>query len=64
MHLSKEDDDILTYLDDDGQLIEPIFYAPIIPMILVNGTDGIVQDLVVKYCRIIQLKLLIGLNRD
>jgi DNA topoisomerase-2 len=37
----KADDDILTYLDDDGQLVEPIFYAPIIPMILVNGTDGI-----------------------
>jgi hypothetical protein len=26
---------------DDGQKIEPIFYTPIIPMILVNGTEGI-----------------------
>ena len=37
----KEDDDILTYLDDDGTKVEPIFYVPIIPMILVNGTKGI-----------------------
>ena len=37
----KEDDDILTYLDDDGIKVEPIFYVPIIPMILVNGTKGI-----------------------
>jgi DNA topoisomerase-2 len=35
------DDNILTYLDDDGTLVEPIFYAPIIPMILVNGSKGI-----------------------
>jgi len=37
----KKDDAILTYLDDDGLLVEPIFYAPILPMILVNGTKGI-----------------------
>lgn len=36
-----EDDFILTYLDDDGQSIEPLFYIPIIPMILVNGCQGI-----------------------
>ena len=35
------DDHILKYLDDDGQLVEPIFYAPIIPMILINGSKGI-----------------------
>ena len=35
------DDNILTYLTDDGFPIEPRFYAPIIPMILVNGTKGI-----------------------
>ncbi len=35
------DDNILTYLADDGFPVEPIFYAPIIPMILVNGTKGI-----------------------
>ena len=35
------DDHILTYLNDDGLLVEPIFYAPIIPMVLVNGSKGI-----------------------
>ena len=37
----KEDDGILNYLDDDGQSVEPIFYVPIIPMVLVNGALGI-----------------------
>jgi len=37
----ESDDSILEYLDDDGLLVEPVFYAPIIPMILVNGTKGI-----------------------
>lgn len=36
-----QDDPILKYLNDDGLLVEPIFYAPIIPMILVNGSKGI-----------------------
>jgi len=35
------DDALLNYLDDDGTLVEPIYYVPIIPMILVNGTKGI-----------------------
>lgn len=35
------DDNILTYLNDDGMLVEPIFYAPILPMVLVNGSKGI-----------------------
>ena len=37
----KEDDDILEYLEDDGFPVEPMFYVPIIPMILVNGGKGI-----------------------
>jgi DNA topoisomerase-2 len=37
----KEDNEILEYLDDDGKLIEPKYYLPIIPLILVNGTEGI-----------------------
>tara|TARA_Y100000389_G_scaffold178006_1_gene190770 strand:- start:565 stop:3858 length:3294 start_codon:yes stop_codon:yes gene_type:complete len=36
-----EDDPILNYLDDDGLSVEPIFYVPIIPMVLVNGSVGI-----------------------
>jgi DNA topoisomerase-2 len=35
------DDAVLNYLNDDGLIVEPIFYAPIIPMILVNGSKGI-----------------------
>jgi DNA topoisomerase-2 len=37
----QQDDNILKYLNDDGTPVEPIFYAPIIPMILVNGSKGI-----------------------
>jgi len=36
-----EDDNILNYLEDDGEKVEPLYYAPIIPMILVNGSKGI-----------------------
>jgi len=35
------DDAVLNYLDDDGRSIEPDFYMPTIPMVLVNGTEGI-----------------------
>ena len=35
------DDKILHYLDDDGFPVEPIFYAPIVPMVLINGAKGI-----------------------
>jgi DNA topoisomerase-2 len=37
----KEDQHILSYLNDDGFDIEPEFYVPIIPMVLVNGAIGI-----------------------
>ncbi|KAG7364360.1 DNA topoisomerase [Nitzschia inconspicua] len=36
-----DDDELLNYLSDDGLSIEPDFYMPVIPMILVNGSDGI-----------------------
>jgi len=36
-----KDDAILNYLDDDGRSIEPEFYMPTLPMVLVNGTEGI-----------------------
>ena len=35
------DDYVLKYNEDDGIIVEPIYYVPIIPMILVNGTKGI-----------------------
>jgi DNA topoisomerase-2 len=31
----------LKYLNDDGTPVEPQFYVPIIPMVLVNGSKGI-----------------------
>lgn len=37
----EEDDPILTQVNDDGELVQPEHYAPIIPMILVNGCLGI-----------------------
>ena len=37
----KQDEPILNYLNDDGTLVEPDHYVPIIPMILVNGGKGI-----------------------
>lgn len=36
-----EDDDVLlNYLEDDGDIVEPEFFIPIIPMILVNGCSA------------------------
>jgi DNA topoisomerase-2 len=32
---------VLTYRDDDGMPVEPEFYAPVLPMLLVNGARGI-----------------------
>jgi DNA topoisomerase-2 len=35
------DSPVLKYVVDDGEKVEPEFYAPVIPMILVNGAEGI-----------------------
>ena len=35
------DDAVLTYLDDDGTIVEPEYYVPVIPFALVNGISGI-----------------------
>ena len=35
------DDAVLTYINDDGTMVEPDFYVPIIPLVLVNGISGI-----------------------
>ncbi|KAL6633719.1 hypothetical protein ACP70R_026390 [Stipagrostis hirtigluma subsp. patula] len=37
----KDDDILLNYLNEDGQSIEPTWYVPILPMVLVNGSEGI-----------------------
>lgn len=48
-HLSKysselfnpQDFPLLEYLNDDGQSIEPKFYVPTLPLLLINGAEGI-----------------------
>ena len=37
----KSDFHLLNYNEDDGELVEPKYYVPIIPMVLVNGMNGI-----------------------
>jgi DNA topoisomerase-2 len=35
------DDAVLNYLNDDGTMVEPEFYVPILPFALMNGISGI-----------------------
>jgi DNA topoisomerase-2 len=69
----EEDNEILNYLEEDGLSIEPEYYLPIIPMILVNGAIGIgtgystnipqfnPEDIINIYLEIIEkIKLIIG----
>lgn len=37
----EQDDPLLKYLEDDGLDIEPEWYCPVIPTVLVNGAEGI-----------------------
>tara|TARA_B100001173_G_scaffold311051_1_gene327204 strand:- start:1448 stop:4906 length:3459 start_codon:yes stop_codon:yes gene_type:complete len=37
----EHDDAILNYLDDDGTIVEPEYYVPIIPFALINSISGI-----------------------
>jgi DNA topoisomerase-2 len=39
--LSKADDPALAWLEDDGTPVEPEFYMPVLPLLLVNGALGI-----------------------
>ncbi|KAJ2382806.1 DNA topoisomerase 2, partial [Coemansia sp. RSA 2611] len=38
---NKYDDPLLENLTDDGKSVEPRWYMPVIPMVLVNGAEGI-----------------------
>lgn len=38
---NKNDDPLYRYLDDDESTVEPEWYLPVIPTILVNGAEGI-----------------------
>ncbi|KAG4982547.1 hypothetical protein JHK87_027296 [Glycine soja] len=37
----EDDDKLLEYLNEDGRCIEPTWYIPVIPLVLVNGSEGI-----------------------
>ena len=39
--LPEADFSVLTYRDDDGLPVEPEWYAPVLPMLLINGSRGI-----------------------
>jgi len=36
-----EDTPILKHQEEEGQSIEPVYYVPVLPMVLINGTQGI-----------------------
>jgi DNA topoisomerase-2 len=36
-----DDDAVLNYLNDDGTIVEPEYYVPILPFVLMNGSSGI-----------------------
>lgn len=38
---SSLDEPIYDHAVDDGKIIEPTLYAPVVPMVLINGADGI-----------------------
>lgn len=39
--ISKADDPALTWVEDDGSRVEPEYYMPVLPLLLVNGSVGI-----------------------
>ena len=39
--IREEDFEVLKYRDDDGLPVEPEWYAPVLPMLLINGARGI-----------------------
>jgi DNA topoisomerase-2 len=38
---NEKDDAVLEYVQDDGKQVEPFYFVPILPFILVNGSAGI-----------------------
>ncbi len=38
---NETDNQLLNYIEEEGKTIEPDFYVPIVPMILLNGSTGI-----------------------
>lgn len=37
----KEDASLLKHIDDDGELVEPEYYLPVVPLLAINGSIGI-----------------------
>ena len=37
----KDDSSILKYIDDDGEVVEPEYYQPVVPLMVINGALGI-----------------------
>jgi DNA topoisomerase-2 len=37
----EQDMAVMNYQSEEGLSIEPVFYVPILPMVLVNGSEGI-----------------------
>lgn len=37
----KEDSSLLKYIDDDGEIVEPEYYLPVVPLLAINGSIGI-----------------------
>ena len=37
----KEDGALLKYIDDDGDVVEPEYYLPVVPLLAINGSVGI-----------------------
>ena len=37
----KEDASILKHIDDDGEIVEPEYYQPVVPLLVINGALGI-----------------------
>jgi len=40
-YFSKDDDDVLIKQEFEGEIIEPKFFVPIFPLLLINGSEGI-----------------------
>ena len=38
---NKDDHPLLKLTEDDGSMVEPVFYMPIMPIVLINGSTGI-----------------------
>ena len=41
MMFKKDDANILKYVDDDGDIVEPEYYQPTVPLLVINGALGI-----------------------